>query len=316
MRKFYEAGVMEWQFTGGEPTIVADLLESVRVAKDFGMTVTLNTNGCWSEKLGDKLIQLGVNYMIISVEGGEETNDRRRGPGSYKRVMRSLKQLACHNTTFPGQRIDVTINMTVGRDNITDVQHVVRFAAFSGFNVNFVPLKVTGRALSGMLDTMLSTREYMAFVQQVQEIRAEHEIASAHVKIGVKHKDLYCGDYSDRSGLPCPLDNSECQALTVAVGLLPDGRVFACPFLMDHSDFVGPSMLTCSVYEAWGHTALQRFRKAAKLDCLDCCFYKERCRGKCRASVLLDGGRICSGSLIGEDRYCFRHLLPTEGRSS
>ena len=43
MRKFYETGVMEWQFTGGEPTIVADLLESVRVAKSVPVKLMLFT---------------------------------------------------------------------------------------------------------------------------------------------------------------------------------------------------------------------------------------------------------------------------------
>jgi radical SAM protein with 4Fe4S-binding SPASM domain len=313
MRKFYETGVMEWQFTGGEPTIVPELIESIQAARDLGMRVTLNTNGCWPEKVGDMLIRHGVSSMIVSLEGTEETNDRRRGRGTHRRVIRSLSQIARYNALSPSHRISVTVNMTIGRDNLSDVAYVIRLAAASGFNVNFVPLKVTGRASSSMQDTMLSTAEYMVFVGEVQRLREEPEIKSAHVKLGVKHKDLYCSDYPDRSDLPCPIDNSECQALTVAVGLLPDGRVFACPFLMDHSEFIGPSVLTSSIYEAWLHPALQRFRQAVKVDCLDCCFYKERCRGKCRATVLLDGGAICDGSLVGDDRYCFRHLLPSGG---
>ena len=41
MRKFYDAGTMEWRFTGGEPTIYDDFIDSAAIAQDLGMAMML-----------------------------------------------------------------------------------------------------------------------------------------------------------------------------------------------------------------------------------------------------------------------------------
>jgi len=54
---------------------------------------------------------------------------------------------------------------------------------------------------------------------------------------------------------------------------------------------------------------MERFRRAQKQDCMNCEFYMKRCRGVCRAAVLLSGGRIQGKKLIGNDPFCFKDLL-------
>ena len=92
--------------------------------------------------------------------------------------------------------------------------------------------------------------------------------------------------------------------------ILPDGRTVACSFLMNLPEFIGPNILDVSVYEAWTHPVMQRFRKSYKKECIGCKFYMNRCRGVCRATTILLGGRInANGELIGEDPYCLKDLL-------
>jgi radical SAM protein with 4Fe4S-binding SPASM domain len=309
MKKFYEAGVMEWQFTGGEPTVHPDFFEAVKIAKGLGMFVSLNTNGCWAGEKARKIFDSGIDNMIISLEGREEINDKRRTKGVYKQVMKTLDMISAFNRENKERKISVVLNMTVGKDNVSDIEFTVNIAAKYGFNINFVPLKNTGRAVNHYTDTILKGEKYMLFAKNLQKLREKDEIKKSGIKVGLKHKDLFNPDYEDRSKLPYPFKYSECGVYSAEMNILPDGQTFACPFLMDSPEFTGPNMIDVSVAEAWFSPSANFFRKAEKDECLDCRFYMKQCRGKCRAAVILNNGKIKNGKLIGEDPYCFVSLL-------
>lgn len=309
IKKFHEVGVMEWQFTGGEPTVAPDLFDAAEIAKSYGMKVSLNSNGCWSPRVTKKIFESCINEIIISIEGEESAHDQRRGAGSFRRTMETINHITAHNQAYPDKRKKVIINMAVGRDNLVYLDYVVRVAAAHRFNVNFVPLKPSGRAMVALQGEVLTTDEYLRFAKKVQCLRQDLQIHKSGIKVGLKHKDLFCPDYTDKSGLPFPFNYSECQALTTAMSLLPDGRVFSCPFLMDDQKYIGPHILDISVYEAWVHPTLVHFRNAIKTECVNCKYYMQRCRGKCKAAVLLNGGSIENNILVGEDPYCFKDLL-------
>lgn len=129
MRKFYDAGAIEWRFTGGEPTVYPDLFDAIDVAQGLGMNVSLNSNGWWSENTAKKVLSAGISEMVISIEGEPGTNDLRRKVGSYDHVVDTLDKVAHHNKLYPDKYMNVIINTAVGRDNINDVEFVVRLAA-------------------------------------------------------------------------------------------------------------------------------------------------------------------------------------------
>ena len=107
VKKFYDIGTMEWRFTGGEATFHPDFLEAVRITKLYGMAVMLNSNGCWSQGLTEKILQAGISEIIISVEGEEETNDRRRSRGVYKNSLKVFDKIHQHNIENPEKAIRV-----------------------------------------------------------------------------------------------------------------------------------------------------------------------------------------------------------------
>lgn len=310
MDKFYEIGALEWRFTGGEPTVTPDFTSAIDYAQSLGMKVSLNTNGIWSERVTKEVLNSGVSTLVVSLEGRQTTHDRRREKGTFNRLINRLRLIYEHNETNPNHKITVVLNMSVGKDNIPDLDYVVGVAAEYGFNINFVPLKPAGRASTSMPDEILSTREYMEFAQEVQRLREAPNISESGIKLGLKHKDLFSPDYKDKSDFPYPFNYSECGALATAISILPDGRAFACPFLMDDEGYIGPNLNQVSVYEAWMDPIMEHFRRATKVDCTDCIFYMQQCRGKCKAIVLLSGGEIKDGKLIGDDPYCFKALIP------
>lgn len=311
VRKFFEAGTMEWRFTGGEAPSCPDFLQAVAIVKKYGMAVMLNTNGCWSQEFTDKILQAGLTEVIVSLEGSEQVNELRR-PGAYWKTIETLGRISEYNIANPGTKIKATINMTVARDNVNEVEFIVRLGADYGYNVNFVPLRPYGRTPSCLPETMLSTEEFMEFSRKVQELREVPEIRSSGIKIIHRNMDLFCPDYPDKSENPYPFNYSDCGALSTGFGLCPDGRVNVCSFLLDDPEFLGPNMKDVSVQEAWLHPRIEHFRRVKKLNCNNCRFYMNQCEGKCRAMVLAEGGRIRNGKLFGNDRYCFRSLMPSK----
>lgn len=308
MQKFFEVGTMEWRFTGGEPTTQSDLFDAIAIAKKLGMNVGLYTNGWWSKIIAQKVLDAGLNEIVISVEGRPEINDRRRKSGSFAKAIESLERIQEYNQGKSEGRIKGIVAAAIGRDNVGEIEFLVRLASQYGFNINFMPLKPSGRARSTLTGTYLSPREYMQFAQQVQQMRDLPEVKKAGIKIILKYKDLVCGDYPDASGLPFPFNYSECGALTTAISILPDGRVYSCPFVLDvdpGEEFMGQNMINATAYEAWLDPHFEKFRSAAKVGCTDCGFYMRQCRGACRATVLGHGGQIKGGKLIGEDPQCF-----------
>lgn len=307
MRKFYEVGVLEWNFTGGEPTVISNLLNAIKIAVSFGMKVSLNTNGCYDSKILTRILNSGLKEIIISIDGCEKTHDNRRGSGTFKEVIRTLNQVyKCNQNNF-GNKPKVILNATVGKDNIQDTEYLVYLGVKYEYDVKFVPLKPGGRAYNK--NFMLSTRDYMTFAKKVQQLRENPKIKKSRINIFLNHKDLFNPQYSDKSELPYPFNYSQCSALTTAMDILPDGRVVACSFLMNRPEFIGPNILDVSVYDAWRHLTMERFRRIQKQDCVNCRFYMRQCRGLCRSCVLLNGGKIEGNELIGTDPYCFKDLL-------
>lgn len=314
LQKFYNAGSMEWRFTGGEALTQPDLFDAMAISKNLGMNVGLYTNGWWSEESAKKVFDAGLNEITISLEGRQEVNDRRRKSGSFSKAVETINRIAEYNRGNKDKKINGIIATAVGKDNVADVEFLIRLAATYGFNINFIPLKPSGRAVANLPEAMLTTREFMEFSRNVQKMREDPEIMASGIKIIHKYKDLFCPSYPDLSGKPFPFNFSECGALTTAVSLLPDGRVFACPFVFEldtAGEFIGQNLTEVSLQEAWHDPNFEKFRQAVKTDCTTGCnYYMRQCRGACRATVLGYGGQIKDGKLVGKDPYCYASLMP------
>lgn len=311
MKKFYEAGTMEWRFTGGEPTICPDLVEAIKIAKSFGMAVMLTTNGCVGKEKLLEILNSGLDEIIFSLEGNKEIHDKRRGHGTFEKLIEALEIVRKYNEEEKKQNVKVTINTTVAKDNVNEAEHVVRLGAKYGYNVNFTPLRPYGQAISWLGNAMLSPEEFLEFSRKVEDLREDPEVKTSGIKVIHANMDLFSSKYQDKSKMPYPFNFSECTALSTAVGLCPDGRVNICSFLMKE-EFLGPNLLEVSVYEAWLHPKTDRFRRIVKTGCIDCKYYMRQCKGKCRAMVFASGGGIKDSKLVGEDPYCFAHLMRKE----
>ena len=87
----YGAPVM--LFSGGEPLVRKDLTELAKHATSRGMRAVISTNGTLiSKDKARELKEVGLSYVGISLDGGEEVHDRfRKVPGSFKKALQGIE---------------------------------------------------------------------------------------------------------------------------------------------------------------------------------------------------------------------------------
>ena len=113
--------------SGGEPLIRPDIFDLAQYATTLGMRVTFSTNGTLiDEKKAQRIADIGVTYVGISIDGDEARHDRMRGrAGAYRDAIRGIR-----NCRAAGIRVG--IRFTVTRDNVGEIDSVFRLVETEG----------------------------------------------------------------------------------------------------------------------------------------------------------------------------------------
>ena len=106
-------------FSGGEPLVRRDILDLIKYAVQKGRRAVLSTNGTLiTEALADRLKELGLSYVGISLDGLEAVHDSFRGvQGTFARVMRAIG-----NCKAAG--LKVGLRFTINKRNYQEIEGV------------------------------------------------------------------------------------------------------------------------------------------------------------------------------------------------
>jgi radical SAM protein with 4Fe4S-binding SPASM domain len=303
IERMAEIGAYSIRLTGGEPTLREDLLDILDTATSVGVLPALNTHGQYGEKILRDLLDHGVRDFRISLDGTEEVNDAIRGPGSYRRVMATLRALSDHNVGA-AQPVDVTINVVLMRDNRHCFRPLIEQATSLGCKISFGLLRPAGRADA---DQMLAPSEVASAVREIEVVRRSLGVAAGQVRTNF---DLFC-ETPLRPG-PFPFDNSRCPIATTGLGIRADQRLGACLYssASDDSTLLGEPTAEWDLLELWHKSSLlNALRRIKRSGCEGCQHYRARCDGGCPLTSYL-----ISGSLDAPDPYCPRgHVSTQEG---
>ena len=115
----YGAPVM--LFSGGEPLVREDLAELASHATAKGMRAVVSTNGTLISKAkARELKAVGLSYVGISMDGGEEVHDRFRGiPGSFRRALEGI-------ANCQAEGLKVGLRFTINRRNAAEVPKIFK----------------------------------------------------------------------------------------------------------------------------------------------------------------------------------------------
>lgn len=224
LREGKSCGIKQLAFTGGEPTIHSRFDEIVRLVSEAGYKFGLVSNGVNFLQIYALLLKYRQWFygITFSLDGArEETHDRLRGKGSYRRVMRAASICSFKDIPF-------TLNMVLTAHNRGEVGEIVELGARLGSGaVRFGYLMPTPETAMRGLD--LSPEERLEVEAEIKSLKEPAPIAVA----------MAPGYFSDSPFFPCaPLELEE-------LNLDYKGNVTLCCHLSGYSgagnktDFMG-----------------------------------------------------------------------------
>jgi PqqA peptide cyclase len=152
-REAAQAGVLQADFTGGEPLARTDLLDLIRAARASGLYVNLITSGMpLDESRLAQLVEAGLDHFQLSFQGArEETANEISGTKAHAQKLRVLEWLK-------KVRLAVTLNFVIHRRNIDQIEEMLKLAESSSVTrVEFANVQYYGWAFANR-EHLLPTR--------------------------------------------------------------------------------------------------------------------------------------------------------------
>lgn len=238
-------------FTGGEPLLRNDLLETAFAIKEYAgnkIQLCVNTNGVLINQNNVKKFVEIFDEIRISIDGFEEINDSLRTRGSFSSAMRAFKYVR-------GAGGDPIAYITVTSINIHSLRDFMHFLLRNGiFRIHISPLKPAGRALE--------REELLCDNKQMTKIVKDfwHESFGLHMK--ERKKELNCG-------------------IGRYITIYPDGTVFPC-YMVAFPEFCIGNVRNQRLYSIYQQSGLmnklRNFHFSEIAQCAEC--FKELSREK------------------------------------
>jgi len=215
-----ELGVLQADFTGGEPLARPDILELVAAARAAGLYVNLITSGLpLDEARLAKLVAAGLDHFQLSFQGAHpEIASEISGTTTHAQKLRVLEWLRNH-------RLAVTLNFVIHRQNIHQLEEMLAVAEVScATRVEFANVQYYGWALANR-QSLLPTREQLdsslEILKRAQErLRGKMRIEYVVPDYYAKYPKACMGGWGRKLLLIAPSgDVLPCHAARVIPGL-------------------------------------------------------------------------------------------------
>ena len=185
-RQAAEVGVLQADFTGGEPLTRTDIVELVRAARAAGLYVSLITSGLpLDEAKLDSLIAAGLDHFQLSFQGArEETAAEISGTKTHAQKLRVLEWLK-------SRRVAVTLNFVLHRRNLDQMDEMLAAAEnSSATRIEFANVQYYGWAFANreqLLPAHAQLEQFLVTVKTAEErlrgkIRVEYVVPDYYAK--------------------------------------------------------------------------------------------------------------------------------------
>jgi pyrroloquinoline quinone biosynthesis protein E len=184
-------GVLQADFTGGEPLARPDILELIRAARTAGLYVNLITSGMpLDESRLAKLVEAGLDHLQLSFQGANpETAEEISGTKSHAQKLRVLEWLK-------KVRVAVTLNFVIHRRNIDQIEEMLQIAeCSSATRIEFANVQYYGWAFQNR-ENLLPTRAQLD--RSLEVIKAAESRLRGKIKI-----ESVVPDYHAKYPKPC-----------------------------------------------------------------------------------------------------------------
>jgi len=277
-RVFQEAaqlGVLQADFTGGEPLARTDIIDLVRAARAAGLYVNLITSGLpLDETKLSALIAAGLDHIQLSFQGAQEgISNEISGTKSHGQKLRVLKWIKQH-------RVALTLNFVIHRRNIDQLEEMVALAeSSSATRIEFANVQYYGWAFANR-ENLLPIREQLD--RSMAIIKREQERLEGRIRVEYVVPDYY-------AKYPKPCMGGWGRKLML---ITPTGDALPCHAAQVIPDLSFENVKERSLREIWERSAaFQKFRGEDWMqEPCKTCDRREQDFGGCRCQALLLAG--------------------------
>ena len=272
LREAADLGVLQVDFTGGEPLARPDLVDLIHAARAAGLYASLITSGLpLDEKRLDALVAAGLDHFQLSFQGAHEAS------AAESSGTQTHAQKLCVARWVKQRRIGLTLNFVIHRGNLDELQDMIVLAEEIGpGRVEFAHVQYYGWAFENraqLLPTRAQLDGSLEIIKQADErlrgrIRVEYVVPDYYAK----YPKACMGGWGRKVLL-----------------VKPDGDVLPC-----HAANVLPGMKfesvrTKSLRQIWfGSEAFQKYRGVEWMpELCRTCDRREQDFGGCRCQAFL-----------------------------
>jgi MoaA/NifB/PqqE/SkfB family radical SAM enzyme len=264
--KLAKWGVKQISFTGGEPLVEKELLyRMLQHSKNNGMIVGFVTNGTlFTEEDLDKIKNIGVDRISISIDGPKEIQEKLRGKDTYRKIMFTLEKLNQIKKIYG--KPNVRINTTVFDTNIKYLEWLFHIAKKHGAQLVLSPLgldyltavkkrKLPENVIKKLWVNKSNLPELKKQIERLKELKKKFGI----VLNSDSFLDLIVDYYNNPKNI-----KRKCEVATYHLGITREGDVVICGYL----GILG-NVKKSSLKKIWNSNKFVLARKKMK-DCNRC----------------------------------------------
>ena len=265
-KKFPEKVKGHITVTGGEPFIrkdFIDLLEILSANKEH-FSFAILTNGTYLDKeMANRLHKLAPNFVQVSVEGKQETHDKIRGKGNFKKTVSALKYLV-------RKRVQTLISFTAHRGNYQEFIDVARLGMKLGVSRVWADRLIPYGKGSALCEQVMTPDETRQFFRMMNKSRYEVMASSRSQTEVAMHRAL---QFLVSAGAK----DYHCSAGDTLITVMPNGDLYPCRRMPIRVGNVLETPLIDLYYDSELLCAL-RDQSIISDGCQDCS-HQDRCRG-------------------------------------
>lgn len=273
----------------GEPLIRKDIVQIISIFKKYIPFVCINTNSLLlNEDLLDELIEVGLNYIQVSLDGIKDTHDYIRGKGCFDTTMEKLKMISNKN-------IKLHISCCVSKLNIDSMYDFVKeLLLIHNIKVDILGFKrfIPKNEMAGTYN--LGKDGLKKLYNNYESIKKDFSHIT-NIVVDFPQKNIFNIEQVNNIIKKYKLSCAGCSAATGGPCIRVDGSVSPCSLLYVNAGSIFEHSLD-EIYET--EPFLEICKRNLKGKC-GICNYKLICGG-CRAAAM-----ALNNDYLAEDSECF-----------
>jgi MoaA/NifB/PqqE/SkfB family radical SAM enzyme len=289
-----DRGVRFVLLRGGEPFLFPGIIDLLRYINDFGMFISIDTNGTMLKTYAADLVRIGDMHLTISVDGPEEIHDQVRGvEGSFQRLREGIEALQTLGQDG-GKSISTSICFTISPFSYRGLGEMPDVARSLGIgSINIVPYYYVPEQVGQVYERELEAH----FASAAFSWRGfHHEESGVDVDEFRTQHNRYLANLEDLENFPymplsveeyrtwfleatSPVGSQRCMNVERLIDIQPNGDANFC---VDFPDYCLGNVREATIEEIWNGDRAERFRDFRRENPLAVCY---RCGAKYMSEI-------------------------------